>query len=305
MLPPLLLASALAAPPESLCSNPLLRLDQEGRALHGTKDAVVSAFRAGLPLRVSWSLDGDGDGSPDVSHWADAGFLTEFEGHVFAQLDDIQRQAPRRGEGRIELPPGGLRWTGLLGTSGVLESHFDDGRDASTHQVASEWCIDDRASACATPAWRLVYRHDADGRALSGTKEALFDSVRRGYPLRLSWGFEASVEGRTIAVEHSAEPAFVTIMNGGDLFAQLPEHIAQASYFEPEKALFENPSVMWRGLLGTNGAFDAVFVDRATGREVRRLPQRAGVAWFALAPAEACAPPPLELAVPGGVRRSP
>ena len=272
----------------------------------GTKAAVVSAFRAGLPLRVSWSLDGDGDGSPHVSHWADSGFLTEFEGNIFAQLHDIQRQAPRRGEGRVELPRGGLRWTGLLGTNGVLESHFDDGSDPSTHRVASEWCVDERASACAIPAWRLVYRHNADGQAMEGTKEALFDSVRRGYPLRIAWGFEGSVEGRTIEVEHSAEPVFVTIMNGGDLLRSFPSTSRSRSYFEPEKALFENPSVMWRGLLGTNGTFDAVFVDRATGREVRRLPQRAGVAWFALAPAEeACAPPPLNLAVPGGVRRAP
>ncbi len=195
MFSPFLLAAALAAPPESLCSHPLVRLDQDGREQYGTKAAVLSAFRAGLPLRVSWSLDGDGDGSPDVSHWADSGFLTEFEGNVFAQLHDIQRQQPRRGEGRIELPRGGLRWTGLLGTNGVLESHFDDGSDPSTHRVASEWCVDERASACAIPAWRLVYRHDADGQAMEGTKEALFDSVRRGYPLRIAWGFEGSVEG--------------------------------------------------------------------------------------------------------------
>lgn len=198
-----------------------------------------------------------------------------------------------------------IRWTGILGTNGVLESHFDDGRETSSVRVASEWCVDDRASACSIPSWRLVYRHDADGGSLAGTKEALFDAVRRGFPLRLAWGFETQVDGRAITVEHSAEPVFVTIMNGADLFAQLPEHIAQASYFQPDKALFDNPAVMWRGLLGTNGNFDAVLVDRATGREVRRLPQRAAVAWFALAPAEACSPPPLKLAVPGGVRKSP
>jgi hypothetical protein len=305
MLLPFFLSAALAPPPESLCSHPLYRVDSEGRALHGEKASVLSAFRAGIPLRVSWSIDVDSDGAPEVSHWADAGFLTEFEGEVFAQIDDIQRQSPRREEKRIEMPEGRIRWTGILGTNGVLESHFDDGQETSSVRVANEWCVDERASACATPAWRLVYRHDADGQAIEGTKEALFDSVRRGYPLRLAWGFEASVEGRSISVEHSAEPVFVTITNGADLFAQLPEHIAQSSYFEPEKALFENPSVMWRGLLGTNGAFDAVFVDRATGREVRRLPQRAGVAWFALAPAEACAPDPLDLSIPAGVRRAP
>jgi hypothetical protein len=37
--------------------------------------------------------------------------------------------------------------------------------------------------------------------------------------------------------------------------------------------------------------------------ELRRLAQRARIAWFALAPEPACAPPPLELAVAGGVAR--
>lgn len=28
---------------------------------------------------------------------------------------------------------------------------------------------------------------------------------------------------------------------------------------------------MWRGLVGTNGAFDTVWVDRASGEKVRRV----------------------------------
>jgi hypothetical protein len=62
---------------------------------------------------------------------------------------------------------------------------------------------------------------------------------------------------------------------------------------------------MWRGLMGTDGSFDAVYVDRATGREVRRLPLRAGIAWFVLAPEPVCAQAPLVLAEAGGVRRAP
>jgi len=93
MLSPLPLLATLALPPEPSCSIPLLRVDLEGRATSGTKDAVLSAFKAGLPLRVDWSLDVDPDGTPEVSHWADAGFLTEFEGEVFA-VPDGARRAP-------------------------------------------------------------------------------------------------------------------------------------------------------------------------------------------------------------------
>jgi hypothetical protein len=148
----------------------------------------------------------------------------------------------------------------------------------------------------------LPVSHDADGKPLAGEKEDLFAAVRRGYPIRFAWC--AALSGGGPAVEHSAEPVFLTIMNGKELFVQLPEHIAQASYHDAARARFENASVMWRGLMGTDGSFDAVYVDRATRQEVRRLPQRAAIAWFALAPDPACATAPLVPAEAGGVRRA-
>ena len=60
---------------------------------------------------------------------------------------------------------------------------------------------------------------------------------------------------------------------------------------------------MWRGMMGTDGSFDAVFVDRANGKEVRRLPQRARIAWFAYAPEPLCAGKPVKLAERDGVAR--
>jgi hypothetical protein len=50
---------------------------------------------------------------------------------------------------------------------------------------------------------------------------------------------------------------------------------------------------------------DAVYVDRASGREVQRIRQRSGIAWFVLTPDPACAQPRVTLAVTGGVRRTP
>jgi hypothetical protein len=185
---------------------------------------------------------------------------------------------------------------------GVLAGHFDNDEPPSETRVRSTWCL----ASCPPPAWRVLYHHDADGAPIAGSKPALFDAVRRGEPIRLAWG--ASFEGPAgpQSVEHAAEPVFVTIMNGAELSVQLPEHIAQASYADPGKAVFETPGVMWRGLLTSNGSFDAVYVDRATGLEVRRLPQRARIAWLALTSDQpACQPAPLTLAVPGGVRRVP
>ena len=283
----------------------LVTINADGAIEAGSRDRLRSAIGDGRPIRVGWSLDADADGRPEITHWADAGFLSAFEGEVFAQIDDIQRQQPVRGQARIAMPAARQRWTGILGTTGVLEGHFDDGSAVPTTRVRSTWCLDARAQSCA-PEWRLVYRHDADGKPVAGSKQALLDAVRSGAPVRFAWGFSGTTGGEAVSVEHAADPVFLTIMRGEHVFVQLPEHIAQASYARPEAARFESPSVMWRGLMGSDGTFDAVYVDRATGKEVRRFPQRVGLAWFAyLAPAGCSIPPPLQLSVPGGVRAVP
>jgi hypothetical protein len=288
---------------ENACgAGHLVTIEPDGSASRGSKERLRRAVENGVPVRVGWILDSNADGVPELTHWTDAGFLTGFEGEVFAQIDDIQRQMPARGQARVLMPPGRQRWTGLVSTNGRLEGHFDDGSEPQSTRVRSTWCVDPRAPAC-TAQWRMVYRHDADGRALDGSKQALLDAVRRGAALRLAWGFSGSQPGEHVTVEHAAEPVFLTIVNGEEVFVQVPEHIGQASYAEIDKARFDRSSVMWRGLLGTDGTFDAVTVDRATGQEVRRLAQRAGLAWFAEVPGPECdAQAPLTLAVPGGVR---
>jgi hypothetical protein len=162
------------------------------------------------------------------------------------------------------------------------------------------------AQAACDAAWRLVYRHDADGKPLAGRKAALLAAIRKGDALRLAWGGRFPAAGANMTVEHAAEPVFVSITTEGEAVAQLPEHVAQASYHSAAGARFEAGGVLWRGLLTTTGLFDAIWVDRGTGRETRRVPQRAGVAWFAYAPDPACdRRAPLDLAVPGGVREAP
>lgn len=152
-------------------------------------------------------------------------------------------------------------------------------------------------------AWQLVYRHDADGNALAGSKDELLSAIRRGAPIRFAWGFRIDRDGRPLSVEHVAEPVFLSVINETDVVVQLPEHIAQRAYADTSGALFGDPAVMWRGLMTSEGVFDAVWVNRATGEQVRRHAQRVGLAWFALQARDPAArPPALELAVPGGVR---
>src|SRR5262245_44172594 len=90
----LILSTAILA---STCPVPLVTIEPDGRASEGSKNALREAFRAGLPLRVGWSLNFDDDPEAEVTHWSDGGFLTEFEGEIFAQLADIQAQGPQVG----------------------------------------------------------------------------------------------------------------------------------------------------------------------------------------------------------------
>lgn len=161
--------------------------------------------------------------------------------------------------------------------------------------------------SCATPAWRLAYRHDTEGRPIAGSKAALIEAIRRGDPVRIAWGgaFQGR-DGKTLSVEHSADPVFLSITGGEEVVAQIPEHIAQVAYNDEATATYEAGGVMWRGLFSTTGRFDAIWVDRGTGKEVRRRPQRAATAWMVFAPDPRCDNrPPLQLAIEGGVKSAP
>lgn len=279
----------------------LVTISASGSVEAGQMDALLHAYRTGRVLRIGWELDFDSDGIANITHWADALFLSEFEGVISAQVTQIERQAPRPGHARIDFRDESQRWSGLLSTDGTLLGRFSDG-EPRRDKVRSVWCLGagERRPECAD-RWRMAFHHDVDGKGIGGDKRKLFDAVRRGRPIRLGWGTQHP-DDPTVSVEHVVEPVFVTVA-GNELFAQLPEHIAQESYVHPDAARFETPSVMWRGLIATTGSFDAVWIDRASGEQVRRLPQRAQVAWYVYGPDASCeTDEAVRLAVPGGVR---
>jgi len=145
----IIVASAIAtAVPVSVngqtCSAPLIVIEQDGRVSAGSKQTLRSASAAGLPLRIGWSIDFDGDGKPDLSHWAEATFITEFEGEVFGQVTEIRRQTPRRGESHVALSATPQRWTGSIGSNGFLEGAFDDDQPPTRTRVRVVMCVDPR-----------------------------------------------------------------------------------------------------------------------------------------------------------------
>jgi hypothetical protein len=132
-----------------------------------------------------------------------------------------------------------------------------------------------------TSEWRLLYQHDTAGRLLEGKREHLINAMKRGSPVKVSWGVKLP-NGET-CIEF-AEPIFTTMVNDTGLIVQFPLSYIQTSYMDAGTASFRLPPMGWRGIMTTNGRFDAFMYDLETGKVVRKLSQRANMSWYALAP---------------------
>ena len=264
---------------QPICSAPLFGTGFDGEPTHGSKDALITAVNRGEPVRVGWALDFDDDGEGELVHWADAAFLSVWEGEVFTQVDAIHTQSPLRNSGDVQLRAPFVEWRGSLGTNGMIEGRYSDGTTVERRKAQIFWCSGLPGS---DRSWTLLYRNGTDGEDLAGFERRAV----RGYPFRSPdpdrLGFQQRARRwKTLSIEHLVSPVFVSITNGTHVTAQLPEHIAQRSYADADEAFFDDPSVLWRGLMSTTGSFDAVWVDRASGDEVRRHPQRAILSWYA------------------------
>lgn len=149
--------------------------------------------------------------------------------------------------------------------------------------------------------WRLLLVNGPDGEALMGSRQDLIRAMRRGSPVRVSWG-EAAADG-SWSVEEFANATFVNVI-GNEVVAQIEPALIQSSYTDAAKAGLKSPPTDWLASVSTTGRFDAIMVDRRTGAERRVLVQRTQIAWYALAPEPACDRRPLPPALrPGQTNR--
>mgnify|MGYP001796492818 CR=1 FL=1 len=96
------------------------RNDGDGATLDGSKTELINAVRKGYPIRIGW-------GGSRVEHFADASFLTIFEGEVFAQIHTIVGQQPLISGDSVKIR---FRmqnhWTKLAGTNGYSTGFMTD-----------------------------------------------------------------------------------------------------------------------------------------------------------------------------------
>jgi hypothetical protein len=259
------------------CKNTvLLEVDASGNIQRGSKSALINAVNLGEKIRVGWRIPLSE--ISQLTHWSDAHFISFFNDDVYTQVGAIHRQTPSLKRKNIELSEDFSNWTGLIDSAGFLQGRFHSSDKVMSNRVHSIWCGEEKISL----NWKLVYKNDHSGETLFGNKEDLIHAIREGQDVRVAWGVSVNISETQITIEHTANPIFNTIIDGEDVISQLPEHTAQKSYWNISEAEFDKASVLWRGLVSTTGSFDAVWVDRATGTEVKRLKQRAIFSWFVL-----------------------
>lgn len=121
----------------------LLVTGPKGEELEGSVDAVRLAALNGERLRVGWQLSFKTapDAEPvTLEHWSDAGFITIWHGHVFAQIRDIYTQGPVMDRPEIMLGREAHGWVAMLGTDGSMKSVFS-GEAPTTDRVVTRWSI--------------------------------------------------------------------------------------------------------------------------------------------------------------------
>ena len=134
-------ATALAAQPEACPGRHLATIEADGGVSSGTREAVVAAARAGLPLRVGWQI-GPAD-KPDLEHWQDARFITIFEGQVFAQIGDIHHQFGKRGKAQVDIGKAYSIWNASIGTDGRMMGRLSNEPEPSEIKLRTHWCRSD------------------------------------------------------------------------------------------------------------------------------------------------------------------
>ena len=95
--------------------------------------------------------------------------------------------------------------------------------------------------------WQLVYEHNEQGEAISGSKEALIEAVRAGQDIKIGWKMGS---GEKI-VEHWAMAQFMTIMNG-EVFGQITPILSQSPSFDQNIITFRE-GMKWSFIASTSG----------------------------------------------------
>ena len=136
-------------------------------------------------------------------------------------------------------------------------------------------------------SWQVAFHHDRDGKILSGSTKELISAIRRGCNLRIGWGAHRRADPSQ-TIEHIATPVWVAVRNSDTVEVQLDDFLINLNVLgeppedHPRRERFggTQKAVNWRANLKTDGSFNAVWYDAATGAFIERARQRHPMKWF-------------------------
>lgn len=132
--------------------------------------------------------------------------------------------------------------------------------------------------------WEVIYRNDADGNKLFGSKEKLIEAVRNGNPIRVGFGGRRKND-TLISVEHVTDAQFLTITNGKEVFAQITPIFGQRPDLVSDTIKIEiKEENKWVVLIGTNGERSTLskYFDSDISQKSKQ--SRRGATWYAKLP---------------------
>lgn len=136
----------------------------------------------------------------------------------------------------------------------------------------------DRVPEQSCQTWQLVYQNDFNGRPIRGSIKELIDAMKRGSPIRVSWG-GTEPDGSTWI--EFAEPVFTTIMNDTAVVVQFPLSFIQTHYTNPKVSFLKtDPPTGWRAIMSTTGNYHQFHYELKTGEISRIMYDRTNMSWF-------------------------
>lgn len=127
-------------------------------------------------------------------------------------------------------------------------------------------------------SWQLVYQNDFNGLSLYGDPKDLVQEIKKGNPIRVSWG---GTEPDGSSWIEFAEPDFTTIMGDTSVVVQFPISVIQTHYTDPAQSFLDTKQPAgWRALMSTNGNYHQFHYDLINQNLLREMYCRTNISWF-------------------------
>lgn len=128
--------------------------------------------------------------------------------------------------------------------------------------------------------WKAVYMHSENGQSIDGNIDSLIAGIRKGYAMRIGWGWEKQLGDSILKLEHVAEPLFTSIIQGKSVSVIIDPHPLLKSYVHSQAQTIGEGGHIWQCVLTTSGTFNAQVFHRSTGELINDWPQRHRMIWY-------------------------